>query len=187
MTAQLVRKINVPMLVELAEWVGQQEARRRLGLASEWDQEHWLARDTSLPTSCGTAACLAGYTTLRNGWVPTPAAAVALSLSPLDVLADGGIEDPEDFGDDSWDNGDVAAYVSRVRYEGRGKDRRIAEILETRYVPTVAAEILGIEEIVADQLFIGSNDYDDVMSIIEQLIGEAQERGDVTAKELAKL
>lgn len=34
-------------------------------MASEWNQGSWITQ-----TSCGTAACLAGWVVLLNGWEP---------------------------------------------------------------------------------------------------------------------
>jgi hypothetical protein len=57
--------INRERLISLAEWAGAEDARRRLGLPSEWIQEDWLTK-----LSCGTACCLAGKIALEDGGIP---------------------------------------------------------------------------------------------------------------------
>src|SRR3954470_2699194 len=48
-------------LVDAIDWAAGQDARRRLGLASEWEQGHWLSATTesaALGGHCGTAGCI---------------------------------------------------------------------------------------------------------------------------------
>ncbi len=52
-------------LLDLLYWAREQDARRRAGLRSEWDQTDWIK-----VTSCGTACCIAGRAVLLEGWKP---------------------------------------------------------------------------------------------------------------------
>lgn len=57
-------------LVDAISWAAGQDARRRLGLPSEWDQRVWFAdmgiEDVALGGHCGTVGCLAGYVVLAQ-------------------------------------------------------------------------------------------------------------------------
>lgn len=122
------------MLTNLAEWLGAQETRRRLGLSSDWDQQHWIAIDSDgnrevWDASCGAAACLAGRTILDAGY---------------EALRS------EDF-----------EYVERCRLPGE---------METRSIPVVAAELLGITSDESDALFHGDNTYEDCVRIVAWLL-----------------
>lgn len=175
--------INVPGLIELAEWVGVQEARRELGLASEWDQNVWLTRKGELVpvNGCGTAACLAGRAALAAGWVPAPYAYAALGRRLSD---DGDVIEGAEYEADDWESdGTDSSLVSQVTYEGNGAERRIVAIDDTREVRDVAAEILGLDDEQANRLFEGDNLYEDVMEIIGNLIAQSG----ISAEKLARL
>lgn len=55
-------------LVDAIDWAAGQDARRRLGLPSEWDQQHWISQVTgvALGGHCGTAGCIAGYVSVAQ-------------------------------------------------------------------------------------------------------------------------
>lgn len=79
-------------LVELAEWAAAQDARRRLGLPSEWDQGSWLIHDRAgvgLAGFCGTAACIAGKVALEDGAFPMRNVIEGFTWSDGVVFADG--------------------------------------------------------------------------------------------------
>lgn len=56
---------NRKRLIELATWVAGEDAKRRLGLPSEWAQATWVQK-----RSCGTICCIAGKVALDDGGRP---------------------------------------------------------------------------------------------------------------------
>lgn len=49
---------NIPLLRKAVEWVEVEDAKKRRGERSEWDQNNW----------CGTACCVAGHVVQTTGW-----------------------------------------------------------------------------------------------------------------------
>lgn len=140
---------DVKRLIHLAEWAAAQEARRRLDLPSEWDQNHWLLNLGEVLTEvapCGTACCIAGKVTLEDGWLPNAA-----------------VDSPE-----NWTISESEDYVIKVDKSGK-------PVGDARYVPEVAQEILGLTDDQANRLFDGDNDLDDVLDVIVEILAEVQE------------
>jgi hypothetical protein len=83
-------------LIDAIDWAAGQDARRRLGLPSEWDQGHWLSAaddGVALGGHCGTAGCIAGYVAVvQLKCTPTAAASTGWSV----MLPDGNREDVEE-------------------------------------------------------------------------------------------
>jgi hypothetical protein len=66
--AREVTTVNRERLIALAQWAAAEDAKRRLGLPSEWNQSTWLSR--SRATACGTACCIAGKVAFDDGVLP---------------------------------------------------------------------------------------------------------------------
>lgn len=144
-----IPKPNVARLIRLAEWAGAQDARRRLGLTSEWDQDNWVMKlddDETEIGACGTACCIAGKVVLEDGWVPLVA-----------------VRHPDD-----WTGGATDDFVVRVDKNGN-------TVGKVELIRDVAIESLGLTDSQASRLFDGSNDLDDVLHVIATILAESTE------------
>lgn len=129
-------------LVELAAWAASEDAKRQLGLPSEWDQSGWLTRRADL--DCGTACCIAGKVTLEDGGVPVM-----------------------HLGAGSWTDRwltDVREGTSATYVQFPSGRRVTAE--------DYAQEALGLTDRQAMLLFNGDNELDDIIRVVAELIAD---------------
>lgn len=140
---------NVPALIDLAEWLGAQNARQRLGLPSEWNQSDWLVpRDgVALGGHCGTAGCAAGYIVVTH-----------LGATPLRT-----------------DDGNVRPLVElptgEIQSDGSREPIRWS-------VDDAARTYLGLDHDQAYALFAAGNTFGTMMDRIRGLIEWAREDDD---------
>lgn len=145
---------NVLRLIHLAEWVGSQQARKDLGIPSEWDQENWLTwlNGELLEFSpCGTAACIAGKTALEDGGIPFAStwdynASANWGSIPVGPLAEAEV-------------GETGAFIQF------GDDPPVE-------VNVYAQQALGLNDDEADALFDENNDYDRVIQVVRSILDD---------------
>lgn len=73
---------DMDRLEALYAWAAEQDALRRAGLPSHWDQGNWIVWGTD----CGTACCIAGKVALEDGGQPLDRSG---ALSEFVILMDG--------------------------------------------------------------------------------------------------
>lgn len=136
-------------LVHLAAWAAGEDAKRRLGLRSEWYQGTWF----HVAPGCGTACCIAGKVALEDGAVP--------------VITD---DDGELVGPKRaaklW-NGPLSKLVD---YDLDGEGVYPPGSTEPVEVANFAQEALGLTGPQAMALFDGSNDLEDVLRVVAALL-----------------
>lgn len=137
-------KAQKERLIDLATWAAGEDARRRLGLPSEWYQGFWLTRD---PAGCGTACCIAGRVALQDGGIPV-------------------------VNDDNYDALD--RETSKREWESSDSIDATRVWLPKRHEPVdveeYARKALGLSQEEADDLFNGTNDLDAMLREIARLI-----------------
>lgn len=173
---------NKEKLIDLAVWIGGQQALNDLGLPSEWEQGTWFSSrgievNGDAKFGCGTACCAAGRTALINGGTP-----VFTVSTHNDYLAKRWEEMNETerraatsgHGYAAAENGDgVYVDVSETLMAFPQKDGSI-KVLE---VEEFAREELGLNSDQAYLLFSGSNDYDQMIHVIRELLAEDAAEG----------
>lgn len=130
-------------LIRLASWVASEDAKRRLGLPSEWNQSWWLSK------GCGTACCVAGKLALDSGGVP--------------AVWDGGhlVTDR-----------DSAIQLWAEQAPGATSDWILPPDSDQPVdVGDYARDALGLDRDQADRLFNADNDLDAILTVIAEILG----------------
>lgn len=141
------RTVDTAYLTRLLAWAEGEDAKRKAGLPSEWDQGNWIAipaytgyPDSIAPAveavanmSCGTSCCLAGKVALDAGAVPS-------------VIDDDG-----------------EPYITGSLVDLPNGETQVD-------VPTFAQEVLGLNQDQRGALFGGSNTIEDLRVLIPAII-----------------
>lgn len=134
-------------LLRLAVWLAGEQAKKDLGLPSEWNQSTWLRRSRDL--ACGTAACAAGHIFLEDGGQPTR---ISASLS----VNGGNYTDQID-----WVEARDGVDWGRGTLPGSDEEVSVEEY---------ARNVLGLTREQGARLFAGENDYPKMMTVIKDLL-----------------
>jgi hypothetical protein len=133
---------NRQRLIKLVTWAAGENAKKQLGLPSEWDQGYWVTRDDRVQFAvdgCGTACCLGGKVAIEDGGVPVR----------------------DEVGD--WATFDDGITTGNVVFPDVDPEEMVS-------VSEYARDALGLTDGQASQLFAGSNSYEDVLRIVGELL-----------------